>query len=283
MTNRDSYEPPENEWQGAGASPLVEERAPFRLPTEMPLPPGESRKMGLGISIAIHALIVLMFLLPLLMTPAGRSMLVQGAGGPGAAGGGGGGMGPREGVRYVRVAPEPTPKPTTTSSVTAPVVTPPVTPPVVQPPPVKTPPPEVTPPSTATSSPDATSAGGGSGSATGAGPGTGGGIGSGVGTGTGSSTGPGTGGGSDSTYPPQPISMPLPPQPVPKSIRGLTIVAEFDVDSTGRVVKWDFKATPDGGYNRKLKGLFGDLRFRPGVRPDGSPVRSKGQVTFTLY
>jgi hypothetical protein len=77
--------------------------------------------------------------------------------------------------------------------------------------------------------------------------------------------------------------MVLPPSPVPKSIKGMRIVAEFDVDSTGRVVKWDFQETPDGGYNRKLRGLFSNLRFRPGVRPDGSPVRSKGQVIITLY
>jgi hypothetical protein len=63
----------------------------------------------------------------------------------------------------------------------------------------------------------------------------------------------------------------------------MTVSAEFDVDSTGRVLRWDFKETPDGGYNRKLKKLFSDLRFHPGVRPDGRPVRSKGQVAFMLY
>ena len=282
MTHRDSYEPPEDDWRRADAPPRVDERAPFQLPTSMPLPPGENRRVGFGVSLAVHALIILLLLLPMLLTPAGRSILVHGAGGAGPAGGGGGGMGPREGVRYIRVAPEPAAKPVQqTPTIAPPVVTPPVTQPVVQPP-VTTPPPEVTPPSTATASPDATSAGGGSGSATGAGPGTGGGIGSGVGTGTGSSTGPGTGGGDDANYPPVPLSLPMPPQPIPNRLKGTTVVATFDVDSTGRVVKWEFEETPDGGYNKKLKDVFKNLRFRPGVRPDGSPVRSKGQVSYML-
>ena len=282
MTHRDSYEPPDDDWQSATPAG-AEERAPFRLPTAMPLPPGENRKMGFSLSLAIHALIVLLLILPLLLTPTGRSLLVHGAGGNGPAGGGGGGMGPREGLRYIRVAPEPTPRPAqaTTPAIPPVVVQPPVTPVVPQP--VKTPTPEETAPQPTAPTPDATGSGGGSGSTTGAGPGSGGGIGSGVGTGTGTSVGPGTGGGNDANYPPQPINVVLPPMPYPDRIRGMQIVAEFDVDSTGRVIKWDFKETPDGAYNRKLKKLFSDLRFRPGVRPDGSPVRSKGLVTFTLY
>ena len=284
MTHRDAYEPPENEWRGDDATPRSGERAPFQLPTEMPLPPGENRKMGFGVSVAIHAIIVLLLMLPLLVTPAGRALLVRGAGGDGARGGGGGGMGPREGLRFIRVAPEPAAQPaqtpTPTPTITPPVVTPPGTPPVVQQP-VKTPPPDVTPPLAATS-PDATGAGGGSGTTTGAGPGSGGGIGSGVGTGTGSANGPGTGGGHDANHPPLPIQVFIPPQPVPSKIRPFTLVVDFDVDSTGRVLSIDFNETPDGGYNRKLKKVFEAMRFRPGVRPDGSPMRSKGQMTFFL-
>jgi hypothetical protein len=281
MTHRDSYEPPEDAGKGTAPMPRPEERAPFRLPTEMPLPKGEDRRAGLTISVLIHALIILLFLLPMLLTPAGRSVLVHGAGGEGPRGGGGGGMGPREGLRYLRVAPAPAPQSqqTTTPAVTPPVITPPVTPPVVQPP-VKTQ--EEPTPTNVTTSPDAVGPGGGSGTTTGAGPGTGGGIGSGVGTGTGSSVGPGTGGGNDANYPPQPINTPLPPLPVPQKIRPFKVVAEFDVDSTGRVLNVDFNETPDGGYNRKLKKMFSDMRFRPGVRPDGVPIRSKGQVILYL-
>lgn len=281
MTHRDSYEPPEDAWRGTDASRPVEERPPFQLPTAMPLPPGENRAIGLGVSVAIHAIIVLLLLLPLLMTPAGRSLLVEGAGGAGARGGGGGGMGPREGLRYIRVAPEPPAQPAATPAVTPLVVKPPLAPPVVEPP-AKTPPAEALPPATPAATPDATGAGGGSGVTAGAGPGTGGGVGSGVGTGTGSATGPGTGGGNDANHPPQPINTPLPPLPVPQKIRPFKVIAEFDVDSTGRVLNVDFNATPDGGYNRKLKKMFSDMRFRPGVRPDGSPIRSKGQVILYL-
>jgi protein TonB len=252
----------------------------------MPLPKEEDRTTGLTLSVLVHALIVLLFLLPMLLTPAGRSVLVHGAGGDGPRGGGGGGMGPREGLRYLRIAPQPAPQPqqTTVPAIKPPVITPPVTPPITPPivqPPVKAP--EEQTPANVTTSPDAIGPGGGSGSTTGAGPGTGGGIGSGVGTGTGSSAGPGTGGGNDAYYPPQPISTPMPPMPIPRNLRGMTVSAEFDVDSTGRVLRWDFKETPDGAYNRKLKKLFSDLRFHPGVRPDGRPVRSKGQVAFMLY
>jgi periplasmic protein TonB len=282
MTHRDSYESPDA-WRGGEAAAQPEERAPFRLPTEMPLPKGENRTVGLTLSVLIHALIVLLFLLPMLLTPAGRSLLVQGAGGDGPRGGGGGGTGPSEGLRFMRIAPEPAPQPQPTARTTPPIATPvppPVTPPVVQPP-VKTPP-EEAPPTSATASPDAIGPGGGSGTTTGAGPGTGGGIGSGVGTGTGSSVGPGTGGGNDPNYPPQPINTPLPPLPVPQRIRPFKVIAEFDVDSTGRVLGVNFTETPDGGYNRKLKKMFSDMRFRPGVRPDGSPTRSKGQVILYL-
>ena len=282
MTHRDSYEPPEDAESGKPPVPRPEERAPFRLPTEMPLPKGEDRTAGLTISVMIHALIILLFLLPMLLTPAGRSVLVHGAGGEGPRGGGGGGMGPREGLRYLRVAPAPAPQPqqTTTPAVAPPVITPPVTPPVVQPP-VKAQ--EQPTPSEVTASVEAVGAGGGSGSTTGAGPGTGGGIGSGVGTGTGSSVGPGTGGGNDANDPPMPINVLMPPQPVPSKIKPYRLVVEFDVDSTGRVLSVEFNETPDGGYNKKLKRMFSEIKFRPGVRrPDGSPIRSKTQIIFTL-
>jgi hypothetical protein len=283
MTHRDSYEPPDEGWREETAPRRSEDREPFQLPTEMPLPLGENRRIGFSLSVVIHALIILILLLPMLLTPAGRSLLVHGAGGDGPRGGGGGGMGPREGLRYIRSAPEPAPQsatPTITPTV-KPIVPPPITQPVVQPP-LQTPQPEAKPTATAPVSPDATGNSGGVGTTPGAGPGSGGGIGSGVGTGTGSSVGPGTGGGNDANYPPQPINTPLPPLPVPQKIRPFTVVAEFDVDSTGRVLNVDFNETPDGGYNRKLKKMFSDMRFRPGVRPDGSPIRSKGQVILYL-
>ncbi|NUR19377.1 MAG: hypothetical protein HOQ12_07560, partial [Gemmatimonadaceae bacterium] len=106
----------------------------------------------------------------------------------------------------------------------------------------------------------------------GAGPGSGGGIGSGVGTGIGSANGPGTGGGADTLYPPYPMTLPQPPQPVPKNVK--LIVFDFDVDSTGRVVGVRFTETPDGGYNKKLREVMSRFRFRPATRADGTPVRA---------
>ena len=125
-------------------------------------------------------------------------------------------------------------------------------------------------------------AGGGSGSdgTAGAGPGSGGGVGAGVGTGRGSGVGPGTGGGTQLNYPPVPIEFFLPPLPAPSSVRGLHFVAEFDVDSTGRVIAFDFTRTRDGDYNKRIESVLRQMRFRPGTRADGSPLRMKAQVGY---
>jgi hypothetical protein len=127
-------------------------------------------------------------------------------------------------------------------------------------------------------------AGGGSGTdgTNGSGPGSGGGVGTGVGTGRGSGVGPGTGGGTQANYPPMPVEMFLPPLPVPDRVRGFHMIAEFDVDETGRVVSFTFTETRDGGYNKRLRDVLRSIRFRPGSRPDGTPVRMKTQIEYTL-
>ncbi|NUQ21691.1 MAG: hypothetical protein HOQ09_12145 [Gemmatimonadaceae bacterium] len=273
----------DEQWRGEAGSDGAT-RAPFRLPVEMPRPVGarESRTIGRAVSIAVHAAIVIAMLLPALLSPKVRSALVKGAGGAGPAGGGGGSggfMGVRETLRYVRVAPEPTPKQATPTP--TPVPTPPKpqvvqpTPPQVQP--QATPPPQQSAPSTGAASGSGDPSGTG-----GAGPGSGGGTGSGVGTGIGSANGPGTGGGADSVYPPQPTQLFLPPTPVPSKIRGDTIVAEFEVDSLGRVLRVDFNETRDGGYNKKLRDALAKIRFRPAVKRDGTPVRARTQIAYLL-
>ena len=113
---------------------------------------------------------------------------------------------------------------------------------------------------------------------TGNGPGSGGGVGAGTGTGRGSGLGPGTGGGTQANYPPQPIEFFLPPLPPPSSVRGFRFIAEFDVDSTGRVLDVKFSETRDGDYNRRLASILRLMRWRPGTRPDGTPLRMKAQV-----
>lgn len=259
-------------------------RAPWRLPLDMPRPGSsrESRVLGRAVSIAVHGLIIVAMLLPALLSPKVRSALLTGAGGPGPAGGGGGRggvTGEREKLRYVRVAPAPAAQ---TPAVTpTPVPVPPKpevvqpTPPAVQP--QATPPPQQDVPASgaATGTGDPNGAGG-------AGPGSGGGIGSGVGTGIGSANGPGTGGGADSVYPPQPTQLFLPPTPVPSKIRPYTLVAEFEVDTTGRVLSVDFNETRDGGYNRKLRDALAKIRFRPAVKRDGTPVRARTQIEYFL-
>jgi hypothetical protein len=126
--------------------------------------------------------------------------------------------------------------------------------------------------------------GGGTGNdgTSGTGPGTGGGTGAGVGTGTGSGTGPGTGGGNGTIYTPQPLTVFIPPMPAPSRVRGREIVAEFDVDSTGRVLSVTFTPTRDGGYDKRLRELFAEMKWRPATRPDGTPVRAKASVSYTL-
>jgi protein TonB len=115
---------------------------------------------------------------------------------------------------------------------------------------------------------------------TGSGPGSGGGVGSGIGTGRGSGIGPGTGGGTQANYPPSPTELFIPPLPMPDKVRGFHLVAEYDVDSTGKVVDFNFTHTRDGGYNKRLEEVLKSFKFRPGTTPDGKPVRMKAQIVY---
>ena len=274
--------------------PTRPDKPSYRVP--LGLPKGrESRRLGAIVSLLLHLLLIY-----LLITPFTRHHPIheieQGAGGPGPAGGGGGGHGGTGGqtrkmtehLNYVTVAPTQKPKPAT------------VPPPIAKPVPVKPPPvpkPQVTPqaisatptvPVPAMKPLDVASTvgtGGGSGNdgTNGNGPGRGGGQGSGVGTGRGSGNGPGTGGGTQANYPPQPIEVFLPPYPVPDNVKGFHLVAEFNVDSTGRVLSMDFTPTPNRGYNRRLDEVFRSFKFRPGTTPGGTPVTMKAQIVVDLY
>jgi protein TonB len=130
----------------------------------------------------------------------------------------------------------------------------------------------------------ATSPGTGTGTGTagtaGAGPGSGGGIGSGIGPGTGTGNGPGTGGGSGKNYPPTPTQFFLPPLPAPSSLKGFHLTAYFDVDEKGNAKLLGFNQSRDGDYNRKLRDVLLSLRFRPGVKADGTPVRDTVDIQF---
>ena len=263
-------------------------KRPLRLPTSMPRPAGvrNDRALGWGVSLILHGLIALALLLPLAFSPTVRAAVTSGAGGSGPAGGGGGrggalgDMRARERLRFVRVAPEPAPA---KQEEPAPQAVPPPHPPP------EPPKPEEKPPETATPSPPAgeqtstaTGAGTGSQGSGGAGPGSGGGVGSGIGTGRGSAMGPGTGGGVDSVHPPTMVETFLPPYPVPSKVRPFELVASFDVDSTGKVIGVQFNETRDRDYNRKLRETLNRVRFRPGVRADGTPIRTRFELRYAI-
>jgi protein TonB len=278
----------------------------YRPPIGIPAPGVGPRRPWAGTvtSVALHLLVVLLLLTPLLASDEVRDR-VLGAGTSGPQGGGGGGSGgrggrnawlnAREALHYVEVAP-PAPAVRPPAPVPPPKVAPTPPPPPVVPKPKPEPrPPVVPPPAAATPSSASTAAvpnsgaaavgdaGTGNDGSTGDGPGSGGGVGSGIGTGQGSGVGPGTGG--DSTggiFLPTPTETILPPFDAPSSVRGQEIVVTFDIDERGKIVEVSFPPTRDGGYNRKLRERLQAYRFRPGHTPDGAPVRAKFQLSLFI-
>ncbi|HVE78885.1 MAG TPA: hypothetical protein VNA89_08495 [Gemmatimonadaceae bacterium] len=265
-----------------GARPTL--RPPIGLPLRR-----ERGGWSAVLALLVHVAIVALLITPLVAPDVVREA-IQGAGGPGPAGGGGGGTSGtgysrrdliRETLHYVPMQPTPAPVPP------PPAVTPPVPEVEPLPPPVE---PRIEPPAVAdpaVSAPAAaadTGAGGGTGTdgSNGSGPGTGGGVGSGIGSGRGSGDGPGTGGGDGTLYTPTPVQLFLPPLPAPTKIRPFRLVAVFDIDETGRILSVDFTQSKDGGYNRKLRETLWQMRFRPAVTGDGTPVRAKYQMTIDI-
>lgn len=287
MTRQTESKAIANSNRGFTSEPVQRSKPPYRPPIGVPAERPE--RWGLLVSLAVHALIVLLLIGGILTV--GKAEIARGAGGAGPMGGGGGGrLGlagshSREQLKYVQLA---TPKPA------APVIHPPITPPVKKPPkPVETKPvlkPQVTPteqvapPSSAapTVVAVAPSAGAGMDGTDGAGPGTGGGTGAGNGTGRGSGNGPGTGGGEGTVYPATPDFAVIPPLPVPKGLHGKTVELRFTIDESGRVVKFDFDPTGDSGYDRELKSRLSEYHFRPAHKQDGTPVASVFVTQFTL-
>jgi protein TonB len=261
------------------------ERPAYRVPIGLPRR-DEGRRQGVIVSVLVHAAIIALLLFPIVLARTNIIPMQQGAGGAGPAGGGGGGRGgaqPHEQVQFI--------VPTTAApAATAPVPLPipvPVKVATPVPPIVPAPTPAVKPPEQAAAPVPVTSiagvgagAGTGNDGTTGNGPGTGGGVGSGIGTGRGAGLGPGTGGGTQKNFPPTLTEMFLPPFPVPNSVKGSSLTAEFDVDSTGRVLDVKFSETRDGDYNRRIMSVLRAMKFRPGHSPDGTPLRMKAQVGY---
>lgn len=237
--------------------------------------PTESRAGGIVASIALH-LLILLFLIGPFFIQAVVEQTIMGAGGPGPAGGGGGGNNGTGGVtterlRYVQITPPP-PQPVITAT------------PVIPPPEVKKPepePPKPEPPK-ATPAPEApkdaavtSGTGGGTGhdGTAGTGPGTGGGSGSGQGTGKGSNVGPGTGGGDARIYPPRVTTLAILPLPVPNRIRPYKLVACFEVDEKGKARLLSWTSSRDSDYDRKVKAMLEEVRFKPATNADFVPVK----------
>lgn len=270
-------------------------RPAYRAPIGVPAQSGRGIG-GKATAVGVHLLFLLLLLAPLASPEIRKELL--GAGGPGPAGGGGGGSRGTGGgshkterTQFVQVVPPPPPKPTTVPQITPPpVVKPPVVPPPVVQPVVK-PPTETKsevnavndkPPADVASVSTGTGGGRGTDGSAGNGAGSGGGTGSGVGTGRGSGVGPGTGGGAGTIYPPTPTELFIPPMPPPSKIKGFELIAEFEVDSTGKVIDFKFTETKDGSYNKKLREILGSVRFRPGVNGLGVAVRAKTQIIYTF-
>ncbi|MEO7966233.1 MAG: hypothetical protein ABIT38_20215, partial [Gemmatimonadaceae bacterium] len=271
---------------------LLAKRPPLRPPVGIPSR-DESRRTGTIASILLHALVIFLVIAPPIFLATTIDFdPKQGAGGAGPSGGGGGGSrgtggAPsfRERMQYLVLPKAAIPTPP------VPEIPPPKPVEEKKPVPPKPPPPEPTPtppvtppPTTAAISTDAsvtTGTGGGSGKdgTAGSGPGSGGGVGSGVGTGRGSGVGSGTGGGSDAIYPPAVVSLPILPLPVPGKVRPYKMIAYFEVDTMGNAKLLAFNPSNDGGYNKRIREMLGEIRFRPATRVNGRPVVDTAVVT----
>ena len=106
-------------------------------------------------------------------------------------------------------------------------------------------------------------------------------MGSGVGTGRGSGSGSGTGAGDDDSdiYPPAVVALPILPLPVPGKVRPYKLVAYFEVDTLGHSKLLSFNPSNDGGYNKRVREMLSEIRFRPAVRGNGRPVLDTAIVT----
>jgi len=228
-----------------------------RLPPGARLPLGRGRlRTGTAVSIALHALVLLVVLWQT------TDLLGGGGHGKGPRGGGGGGGGrpavtwftlpppsgptlavdlPAQPAALVSVLPLPDPVPLNLQQLPPPVV-----------------------------SPTTVGQGPGQSGGTGNGPGTGGGTGTGTGPGTGSDVGPGTGGEGGYIFPADPRATVLPPP----CAHGLFTV-RFWVGADGKVSRVEVDPLPrDAGCRREMLDKMLGYRFRPARTRDGQPVAS---------
>lgn len=264
-----------------------DERRPYRPPMGMPLR-GEGR-WGAPFSFVVHIVLILVLVTPVFARVVAPELFPGGGAGPAGGGGGGtGGIGgwhrepiTAEGLKYIRVAPEPPPQETAEAEKPVPKPEEETPPPEPEPEPSQEETQPETPPQRAAPVPG-TDGGTGNDGTSGTGPGTGGGTGSGVGTGTGSANGPGTGGGEGNTYAPTPDLLVFAPTPIPRKVHGKKVIATFEVDERGRVIRFDFTPTGDRGYDRRLRETFSEYKFRPAVDENGRPIPGVWRTEITL-
>jgi hypothetical protein len=248
------------------------------------------RRAATALSVVLHVLFVWLLLRPEALTNLNPDLQLMdhGNAGNGIAGGGGGGTRGTGGVKFISVAPPPLTPPQPQE------VQPPVVPKTEPPKPVLPEPavPSIELPKLALSDPKAElkvespiiGIGGGLGNdgTKGNGPGTGGGIGNGIGTGTGNGTGPGTGAGKLDYIECRNIEMPLFPLPPPDNVKGFTLIANFDVDATGKILKIDFTPTRNGDYNHRINDILKTMRWKPATTLQGVPIRKTCQLSYTF-
>ena len=265
---------------------------PYRPPIGIPTT-GEPRAQATAAALALHLVAILLVLLPtIIVSNRLIDYVQQGAGGPGPVGGGGGGSQSFPGrikyfperVDFLKLETKALPVPKQ-DEVVKPKEEIKIPPPPTPPPPTPDPPVAATTDSAAAARVDSTSAligagrGTGNDGTNGNGPGRGGGVGSGIGTGRGSGTGPGTGGGDGTIYPPTVVALPILPLPIPSRVRPYKMVAQFEVDSLGNAKLLGFNLSRDSGYNKRIREMLLEIRFRPAVTTDGRPIKAIAVVT----
>jgi hypothetical protein len=75
------------------------------------------------------------------------------------------------------------------------------------------------------------------------------------------------------------VALTILPIPVPSKVRPYTLVATFDVDTLGNATLLGFNPSKDGGYNKRIREMLSEIKFRPAVRADGRPVRDTAQIS----
>jgi hypothetical protein len=245
-------------------------RRPYRPPVGIPEGP-ERRWRGLVASIAIHAGIIALLLIPpvaalIVMDPRTAGFL-------GLRRGGGGGNAAPEQLHFMGAAPL---APATTKAKPAPPVPPPRVPPPQVPPPTPTPAPSA--PATKDSAAPSTNTGGAAGTG-GAGPGTGGGIGAGTGPGVGNGKDPGSGGDGAAKIKATAKLVTAYSVDPPKRPRPFHLVAVFEVAANGVARLLSVNKADDGDFNKRMRDHLLETEFRPATLANGTPVTDTVVVT----